>query len=90
VEVLSEEQKPQPTSRTKEKVRWKNKKNVAVALTIVLTLFIGIWLLNRFVFREKEIEKSIAVLPFRNDTPVDSNKHFIDGIMEEALMNCKQ
>ncbi len=35
----------------------------------------------------QEIEKSIAVLPFRNDSPIDSNKHFINGIMEEALLN---
>jgi TolB-like protein len=33
----------------------------------------------------KEIEKSIAVLPFVNESPVDSNKHFINGVMEEIL-----
>ena len=35
----------------------------------------------------KELEKSIAVLPFINESPVDSNKHFINGIMEEVLNN---
>jgi TolB-like protein len=33
----------------------------------------------------KGLEKSIAILPFRNDTPVDSNKYFIDGVMEDIL-----
>jgi TolB-like protein/cytochrome c-type biogenesis protein CcmH/NrfG len=32
-----------------------------------------------------EPERSIAVLPFRNDTPDDSTKYFMDGMMEELL-----
>jgi len=36
------------------------------------------------------IEKSIAVLPFRNDSTVDSNKYFINGIMEEVLNNLQR
>lgn len=32
-------------------------------------------------------EKSIAVLPFRNDSPSDSNTYFINGVMEEILNN---
>ena len=32
-------------------------------------------------------EKSIAVLPFINDSPSDSNQYFINGIMEEVLDN---
>jgi TolB-like protein/lipoprotein NlpI len=31
------------------------------------------------------IEKSIAVLPFKNDSPNDSSTYFIDGVMEEIL-----
>jgi TolB-like protein len=37
--------------------------------------------------QRREIEKSIAVLPFLNDSPVDSNRYFIDGVMEEILTN---
>jgi len=33
----------------------------------------------------KELEKSIAVLPFINDSPSDSTTYFIDGVMEEIL-----
>ena len=35
-------------------------------------------------------EKSIAVLPFRNDSPSDSNTYFINGIMEEILNNLQK
>jgi TolB-like protein len=35
-------------------------------------------------------EKSIAVLPFINDTPGDSNKYFINGIMEEISNNLQK
>jgi TolB-like protein len=33
------------------------------------------------------LEKSIAVLPFRNDSPNDTNAYFINGIMEKVLNN---
>jgi TolB-like protein len=32
-------------------------------------------------------EKSIAVLPFRNDSPDEENTYFINGILEEILTN---
>ena len=32
-----------------------------------------------------ELEKSIAVLPFRNDSPNDTNTYFINGLMGEVL-----
>jgi TolB-like protein len=35
----------------------------------------------------KEIEKSIAVLPFVNDSPEEENAYFINGIMDEVLIN---
>jgi TolB-like protein len=36
------------------------------------------------------LDKSIAVLPFLNESPVDSNKYFINGIMEEVLTNLQK
>jgi TolB-like protein len=33
------------------------------------------------------LEKSIAVLPFRNDSSEDSTQYFMDGVMEELLNN---
>ena len=38
----------------------------------------------------KELEKSIAVLPFKNDSPDSENQHIIDGTMDAILDNlCK-
>jgi len=37
-----------------------------------------------------KLDKSIAVLPFFNESPVDSNKYFINGIMEEILTNLQK
>ena len=54
-------------------------------------LFIGLVIGGYFVLRtltsKQELEKSIAVLPFINDSPSDSNRYFIDGIMVDILNN---
>ena len=50
-------------------------------IAVILIVFVVLLLSN------KELEKSIAVLPFINESPVDSNKHFINGVMEEILNN---
>jgi TolB-like protein/Tfp pilus assembly protein PilF len=40
--------------------------------------------------KTEQLDKSIAVLPFRNDSPDSTNKYFIDGTMEAILDNlCK-
>ncbi|MGC1389554.1 MAG: helix-turn-helix domain-containing protein [Bacteroidales bacterium] len=37
-----------------------------------------------------KLEKSIAVLPFTNDSPNDSTTYFMDGVMEEILNNLQK
>ena len=37
-----------------------------------------------------KLEKSIAVLPFKNDSPDQENTYFINGIMEEVLNNLQK
>ena len=54
---------------------------ISATLAVILIVFLVLYLSN------KELEKSIAVLPFINESPVDSNKHFINGVMEEILNN---
>lgn len=51
---------------------------------LILAVFLFLYSGNR---REASMEKSIAVLPFRNDSPGDSNTYFINGVMEEILNN---
>lgn len=53
-------------------------------ITIILAVSLFLYSGSR---REASLEKSIAVLPFRNDSPGDSNTYFINGVMEEILNN---
>ncbi|MBN1624856.1 MAG: hypothetical protein JW903_10840 [Clostridia bacterium] len=66
-------------------LRKNHKKSVIIGSAMALALMIlGILFVPRLF---KPLEKSIAVLPFINESPVDSNKYFINGIMEEVLNN---
>jgi TolB-like protein/lipopolysaccharide biosynthesis regulator YciM len=64
---------------------------------IIAGLFIGLFLvfmgyfLIPALFEPKEkLEKSIAVLPFLNDSPDQENTYFINGIMDEILNNLQK
>ncbi len=37
-----------------------------------------------------ELDKSIAVLPFIDDSPDRDNSHIINGVMEEILINLQK
>jgi TolB-like protein len=37
-----------------------------------------------------KLEKSVAILPFRNDSPNEENTYFINGVMEEILNNLQK
>jgi len=71
----------------------KSKRKLFFLLSGIL-LFIIIVTLALFVFNiiggkkeAKKIEKSIAVLPFVNDSKDEENTYFINGIMEEVLLD---
>jgi len=58
-----------------------------IALFLVLaTVFVAI----KFDVFGKKDEKSIAVLPFRNDSPDTTNIYFINGVMEDILNNLQK
>ncbi len=61
-------------------------------LTVVLLVAIGAILYFATGGRASagSIEKSVAVLPFRNDSPDDENTYFINGVMEEILNNLQK
>ena len=67
-----------------EKTRNKTKKVLIYSLSLLLILAV-VFIIVKPNFLNKEIEKSIAVLPFRNDSPEDSTQYFMDGVMEELL-----
>jgi len=67
-----------------EKTRNKTKKVLIYSLLLLVILAV-VFVTIKTNFLKKEIEKSIAVLPFRNDSPEDSTQYFMDGVMEELL-----
>jgi len=67
-----------------EKIRNKTKKVLIYSLSLIIVLAV-VFVIVKTNFLKKEIEKSIAVLPFRNDSPEDSTQYFMDGVMEELL-----
>jgi len=55
---------------------------IALAVIILSSIFIP-----KLCNPAQQVEKSIAVLPFFNDSPDEENTHFINGIMDEILNN---
>jgi TolB-like protein len=88
----------EPAEKSKEFVNdrtgiHKTKRNV-ILLISGLVLVIAIVIVALFVFDiigaekgTRETDKSIAVLPFVNDSEDKENTYFINGIMEEVLLN---
>jgi len=74
----------------------KPKKSLILLLS-GLTLVVAIVVTALFVFdvigggnQIKELEKSIAVLPFIDDSPDENNSHIINGLMDEILINLQK
>ena len=62
------------------------KTKIIIASVIILALLVlGYFLIATLTKPKGLIEKSIAVLPFINDSPNDSNQYFINGFMEDVL-----
>ncbi len=88
-EAKQESKEPIPN---KEGIK-KSKKSLIFWLS-GLILVVAIVVLALLVFKiqggkrqTKELEKSIAVVPFLNDSPDEENTYFINGIMDEILVN---
>ena len=68
-----------------------NKTKILAGSFIALALIvIGYFLIPKFSTPQGQLEKSIAVLPFINDSPDQENTYFINGIMEEVLNNLQK
>jgi TolB-like protein/Tfp pilus assembly protein PilF len=61
--------------------------SVVIITTLIAFNFIGKRNLNTDI---SKLEKSIAVLPFRNDSSSDSTTYFINGLMDEILTNLQK
>ena len=84
LELESEPKEVIKITLPEEKTRNKTKKVLIYSLSLLVLLAV-IFFTIKANFLNKEIEKSIAVLPFRNDSPEDSTQYFMDGVMEELL-----
>jgi TolB-like protein len=70
--------------------RGKSKTRIIGSLVTLVLAIIGVFWFSGGIRSPGSVEKSIAVLPFRNDSPNDSNTYFINGIMEEVLNNLQK
>ena len=83
--------KTEPVDKVKEEDTPKSSNSWKIASYISFVVIVGLIVLNIIPRsnRSNEIailEKSIAVLPFINDSPDEENGYFINGIMEEMLI----
>jgi TolB-like protein/tetratricopeptide (TPR) repeat protein len=60
------------------------------ALLVIALIIIGYFFIPKLTKSNNQVEKSIAVLPFMNDSPDQENTYFINGIMEEILNNLQK
>ena len=76
----NEKTKDAPGPGGKRKIQIVGTYIVVVMFTIVLYV-----ILKPLLFKQKNVEKSIAVLPFKNDSNDSTNVYFINGLMESTL-----
>ncbi|HAA10461.1 MAG TPA: AraC family transcriptional regulator [Cytophagales bacterium] len=66
---------------------WKAMAGIAAGIALVVLVVV---LSNRLTAPSVEIDKSIAVLPFKNESSDSSNLYFINGLMESTLNNLQK
>ncbi len=82
--------KTEPAHKVKIEDVPKTSNSWKIASYISFIVIVGLIVLNiipRANTKKEILEKSIAVLPFINDSPDEENTYFINGIMEEILLN---
>jgi len=77
--ILQSEQAP---TRKSHKTR-----NIIFGSFILILILLGFLFIPKLFKPSEEHVKSIAVLPFFNDSPDQENEYFINGIMDEILNN---
>jgi TolB-like protein len=96
-ELLNEEKKEDSRKEVISKgiIDQKSKKRIIILLSVFLFIT-GAYAIYKIIDRSNQthaltnLEKSIAVLPFRNDTPNDSTTYFLNGVMDEILNNLQK
>ncbi|MCX6254465.1 MAG: hypothetical protein NTV31_08325 [Bacteroidia bacterium] len=79
---------PREVVNTRAESPKKLKPKIIIGSFLVLALLVlGYFFIPKLFKSSESVEKSIAVLPFKNDSPNEENAYFINGIMEEVLNN---
>ena len=80
--------KTEPTIKVSEESVHTSSKGWRIASYISFVVIVALIILNTIPRTGKKeiLEKSIAVLPFINDSPDEENEYFINGIMDEMLI----
>jgi TolB-like protein len=65
-------------------------KIITGTLLVLALILLGYFLIPKLFKSSESVEKSIAVLPFINDSPDDTNTYFINGLMEDILNNLQK
>jgi len=65
-------------------------KIIAGCLILLAIVLAAYFILPKLLKPEKQLEKSIAVLPFFNDSPDTENVYFINGVTDEILNNLQK
>jgi TolB-like protein/Tfp pilus assembly protein PilF len=82
---------PKEVVKAKPKSQKNLKTKIIIASFFVIALMVlGYFFIPKLSKSSKPVEKSIAVLPFINDSPDQENTYFINGIMEEVLNNLQK
>jgi TolB-like protein/AraC-like DNA-binding protein len=68
-----------------------NKKRLTIILSsavfVIIAVFVVFFIFRPFATRNQTLDKSIAVLPFINDSPEEAEMYFINGTMDAILNN---
>ena len=88
---IVEEKLAESEPDSNEIIAGKRSKSLILIMVAILFCISGMLVVFKFRSHAKllstnaEPEKSIAILPFRNDSPNDTNTYFINGLMEDIL-----
>jgi TolB-like protein/Tfp pilus assembly protein PilF len=84
-EVSKEVLEPVSVPRTSRK-----KAIISVSIIALGLIILSIFLIPKLFQSKGRLEKSVAVLPFKNDSPDEENTYFINGIMDEILIKLQK
>ncbi len=79
-----EELKPIPHSNQKKKIF------VAGSIGLAIAIIVGLLVYYSPSYKPKSLERSIAVLPFKNESNDSTNGYLINGLMESTLTNLQK